>query len=79
MPETNYTERLKSINLLMNGAWRSLGGTAGHSKISKHGPQKERLIQYSSSPYNHISISVTLIYQLFPLDFLGSGPSSATY
>lgn len=62
----------------MNGACRSLGRTAGHSKISKHGPQKERLIQYSSSLYNHISIFVTLIYQLLLLDFLGSGLSSAT-
>lgn len=49
MPEKkNHTERLKRVNLLMNGAWRSLGKIAGHSKIRKHGPKGEKLIQYSS-------------------------------
>lgn len=49
MPETDYTVGLKSINLLMNGAWRSLGRWLGQSEMSKHGPQKANEFSTHSS------------------------------
>lgn len=56
IPETNYTERLKSIIFIMNGAWISFGKRAGHSKISKHAQKEESEFNTNSSPNRHICL-----------------------
>lgn len=56
IPETNYTERLKSIIFIMNGAWISFGKIAGHFQISKRAQKEESEFNTNSSPNRHICL-----------------------